>query len=295
MKSFIINHMIPSFLIRLFARPYVAGDSIEKGVEKAKQLYKEKGIFSTLDLLVEALKTKEEIEVVVQTYLKLIESISNIHFISVSLKPTSIGIDISKEYCIENLCRILTAALKANVLVTMDMESSKYIDVTLEIYKELKPEFYNFGTVLQTKLFRTEEDIESLKGLDAYIRLCIGAYPEKKDVAFTKNSEMKEKIVEHTLSLLNDGHYVAVATHDEKPIHEILSTRRQNLRIEFQMLLGVPSEKIQNELLNLKHLVRMYIPFATEWKNATNYLKRRLDENPYMFIYIIRNIFSKIF
>lgn len=299
MKAFLINNFMPSFLVRLFARPYVAGDSIEKGIKTARELWERKGITSTMDLLGEELKTEEEVEDVVKLYLELIEGLGNENFATISLKPTSLGVDISKEYCLENLRKILVRALAANIDVTLDMESSDYTDVTLEMYLALKPEFPNFGTVLQTRLFRTEDDILELKGLNAHIRLCIGIYLEKSDIAYTKKSDMKAKLVEYTSLLLNHNHYVAMATHDEKTIYQILDlleTRGEGpSNIEFQMLLGVPRDNLQQELLKRGFTVRLYVPYATRWKEATNYLKRRLIENPHMAIYTIRNLFGRLF
>ncbi len=298
MKTFVVNHLMPSFLVRIFAKPYVAGDSHIEGIEKAKHLFEENGIYSTLDLLGEELKTKEEVNSVVITYLTLIETIKQYKFSSISLKPTSLGVDISKEYCINNIRTILSAALQANILVTLDMESSSYTDVTLDIYRTLKPEFPNFGTVLQTRLFRTKNDILNLKGLKAHIRLCIGIYLERKEIAYTKKDIMKKKLIEYIPLLLDEGHFVAIATHDEKVIYEILKLLEDregdNSNVEFQMLLGVPREGIQNKLINKGYIVRLYVPFSTKWKYATNYLKRRLIENPHMAIYSIKNIFGMI-
>ncbi|MFX0182659.1 MAG: proline dehydrogenase family protein [Candidatus Hodarchaeota archaeon] len=298
MKTFLVNNFMPSFLVRLFARPYVAGDSIEKGIKTARELWEQKGITSTMDLLGEELQTEEEVEEVVKLYLELIEALKDDNFATISLKPTSLGVDISKDYCIDNLRRILTKALAASIDVTLDMESSDYTDVTLEMYQTLKPEFPNFGTVLQTRLFRTENDILNLKGLNAHIRLCIGIYLEKRDIAYTKKSDMKAKLVEYTSLLLDHNHYVAMATHDEKTIYQILelleARGEKPSNIEFQMLLGVPRDNLQQELLKRGFTVRLYVPYATRWKDATNYLKRRLIENPHMAIYTLRNLFGRL-
>ncbi len=297
MKAFLINNFMPSFLVRIFAKPYVAGDSLEKGVETARKLWVEKGITSTIDLLGEEIKTKEEVEEIVQIYLDVINEIKDEDFATISIKPTSLGIDFSKEYCIENLKKILTIALEKKVDVTLDMESSDYTDVTLEMYRELKPDFPNFGTVLQTRLFRTENDISELTGLDAHIRLCIGIYIEDKKIAYTKKAEMKAKLVEFTELLLKNNHYVAVATHDEKTIRqclEIIKSYGGPTKAEFQMLIGVPRDRVIQELLEQGYTVRLYLPFATEWNYATNYLKRRLIENPHMAIYTLRNLLGRI-
>ena len=237
-------------------------------------------------------------EGVVNTYLEMVNTVKDRKFVSISLKPTALGVDISKEYCLENIRKILTEALELNVLVTLDMESSTYTDVTLEMYHILRPNFPNFGTVLQTRLFRTKNDILDLEGMNAHIRLCIGIYLEDKNIAYTKKLEMKKKIVEYSSLLLKNNHFIAVATHDEKTIDEILKVFEGHDKItshvEFQMLLGVPRERIQKKLKDHGFTVRYYIPFATNWKDATRYLKRRLNENPQMAIYTIKNIIGSI-
>lgn len=291
---------MPSFLVRLFAKPYVAGDSLEKGIEKVHQLWTQKGISSTIDLLGEEIETKEEVEEILKIYLDVVEAIKKEKFASfatVSIKLTSLGIDISKDYCIENVRHILTAALEANIGVTLDMESSNYTESTLEIYRKLKPDFPNFGTALQTRLFRTENDILDLNGLNAKVRLCIGIYLEDGSIAYTKKSDMKTKLVEYTRILLDHNHHVEVATHDEKTINrclEIIENYGGSQKAEFQMLLGVPRDKIKLELLEKGYTMRCYVPFATEWKYATNYLKRRLNENPRLAIYTLQNLFGRI-
>ena len=298
LKAFIVNRLMPGFIVRWFARPYVSGDSLEKGVECARKLWLTEGISSTLDILGEELSTKEDVEKVVITYLDIIEAIKGEKFASISVKPSALGLDISKDYCMENLRRILSIGSDAEVNVTMDMESSVYTDVTLGMYRTLKPEFANFGIVLQTRLFRTKNDIQQLKGLNAHVRLCIGIYLEKKEIAYTKKAIMKEKLVEYFQELHRDGHYCAIATHDDETIRHLLDIIESNgidhSRLEFQMLLGVPRRELQQKLIEKGFVVRLYVPFTTHWRFAIAYLKRRLIENPHMAIYTIRNLFGRL-
>ncbi|MFW9777604.1 MAG: proline dehydrogenase family protein [Candidatus Heimdallarchaeota archaeon] len=298
MKTFIVNRLMPGFLVRWFARPYVSGDSLEKGLECARMLWSTKRIMSTIDLLGEELTAKKEVEKVVRIYLDIIETIKKEKFASISVKPSAFGVRISQDYCLENFRRLLSEAAKVNVQVTMDMESSAYTDATLSMYRRLKPEFANFGTVLQSRLFRTKNDIKELQGLNAHIRLCIGIYLEKSDIAYTKKKIMKEKLVEYFQELQDGGHYVAIATHDEKTIERVVGIIEEkgipSSNFEFQMLLGVPRREIQENLIEKGYVVRLYVPFATHWGAAVAYLKRRLIENPHMAIYTLRNIFGRL-
>ena len=285
MKAFLVN-LFPAFFVKYFARAYVCGVGIECAVEKAQKLWSDTKIASTIDMLGEEVTTKEDVEKIVQIYCNLINRIAKENFPKhISLKPTSLGVDIDKDYCIDNLRKILEKAKQEGVYVTLDMEDSHYTTVTLELYKILRKE-YEWGTVLQSRLLRTKDDILALEGLKARVRLCIGVYNENKSIAHTKKVKMKEKLVEYTALLLDHGHQVDVATHDHKYIIQSLEeVEKRNIdpkNVEFQFLLGVPRERIQQELIQRGYLVRLYVPFTIEWKYAISYLRRRLIENPSM-------------
>ncbi|MHA2250698.1 MAG: proline dehydrogenase family protein [Candidatus Kariarchaeaceae archaeon] len=293
MKDFLVG-LLPSFLVRIFARPYVSGNSIEKGVAKADELWNTRKITSTLDLLGEAVYTLEDVDRIVNTYLELINKIKGKEYTTVSVKPTAIGIHENYETCKKNLEKILEAGKKASIPITLDMEEHDYTDITLQLYRDLLPVYPNFGTVLQTRLFRTWDDITKLKDLKMRIRICIGIYKEDASIALTKKSEMKEELVKMTKQLIENGAFVEVATQDEETIKQILELAKEHgwtpENLEFQQLMGVPLKKVQNELLELGFVVRLYVPFATDWKYATPYLKRRLANNPKMAFYVLKHM-----
>jgi len=295
LKKFIV-YLMPGFLIRFFARPYVSGDSIEKGVTRADELWKLKGISSTLDLLGEEVFSTEQVQQNVNTYFKLLDQLQGKNYATVSLKPSSLGTHESLEFCQKNLEAILDKATEVNIPITLDMEDHNFTDDTLLIYKTLVKKYPTFGTVLQSRLFRTQKDIEELSGIRARIRICIGIYNEDKSIALTNKRDMKSKLVEYTKILVDDGHFVEVATQDKRTIQEIMDlakaegwTREQ---IEFQQLMGVPMTKVQNSLLE-SFTVRLYVPFATHWDLALPYLRRRMLNNPSMGFYVIKNLFKK--
>ncbi|MHA1975832.1 MAG: proline dehydrogenase family protein [Candidatus Hodarchaeales archaeon] len=279
-------NLFPSFLVKFFARAYVAGVGIDSGIKKARDLWEKHKITSTIDMLGEEVTNLEEVEKIVQIYTSLVEKLQDETFPKhISLKPTSLGIDIDKDLCLRNLEQILKIAVEAKITVTLDMEDSNYTNATLELYKTLKPR-YEFGTVLQSRLFRTKDDILSLTGFNARVRMCIGVYNEDSSIAYTEKNEMKKKIVEFTGLLLDNGHQVDIATHDHKCIvnalKEVEDRGLGKDNAEFQFLLGVPRQRIQNELIARGYTVRLYVPFTIEWKCAIAYLRRRLIENPSM-------------
>jgi len=108
---------------------------------------------------------------------------------------------------------------------------------------------------------------------------------------------MKKKMLQQIELLFNEGHYPEIATHDEVVIQEAIEiAEKLNVKknqYEFQMLMGVPMQAFQDELVQNGILVRLYIPFAEKWKFATAYCKRRLAANPAMAAYILKNILHK--
>ena len=290
--------LMPNPLVKIFAAPYVAGDSEQAGADTARRLWTEQGLKSTVDLLGEELTDMKEVEETVTSYITLIDLLGEQEYATISMKPTQLGSHESIETCTKTIARIAEYATAKKIPITIDMEDHPYTDMTLEIYRRLLPQFPDMGTVLQTRLHRTDDDIAALKGLKTRVRLCIGIYLEPADIAIQRKPEMKEKLLTQGERLLDDGHMVEFATHDERLIDRILEMiQRRNApedRFEFQMLLGVPRDAIQRRLISAGHAVRLYVPYAVMWKHALGYSKRRLAANPNMAFYVLGNLFSRL-
>lgn len=297
LKNFVIN-LAPSPLVRLFANPYVAGDSVEATVKTARKLWEERHVFSTIDLLGEELESDEEVQYTVDVYGRLIEALGKQEYATLSMKPTQLGSHRGPEHCKKISEEIVAKAEKYGLKVTLDMEDHTLTDLTLNIFRAIIKDYHSFGTVLQSRLFRTDDDIKSLQGLNARIRICIGIYNEPKEIALQNKPEMKKKMLEQLEVLFKEGHYPEIATHDEAVIQEALGiAERLNIKrdqYEVQMLMGVPKQDFQDELIQNGILVRLYVPFAEKWKFATAYCKRRLAANPAMAAYILKNILQKL-
>lgn len=296
LKRFIVN-LAPSPLVKLFASPYVAGDSIQAAVSTAQKFWEERRVCSTIDLLGEELESDEEVQYTIGVYERLIDALGREEYATLSLKPTQLGSHRGTGHCQKIIGAIVTKAAEQEIKVTLDMEDHHYTDLTLDIFRALKKDHPTFGTVLQSRLFRTDDDIKSLKGLNARIRICIGIYNEPKEVALQSKPEMKKKMLQQIEVLFKEGHYPEIATHDEAVIDEALNiAERLNMkkdRYEVQMLMGVPKQAYQDELVRNGILIRLYVPFAEKWKFAIAYCKRRLAANPAMAAYIIKNILHK--
>jgi len=297
LKERVIN-IAPDFVVKFCAAPYVAGDNKESAIQEADCLWQSRRILSTLDILGEELTSKEEVEKVVASYFGVLNGLKGRNYATISLKPTQLGIHQSFDYCYHNISRILDKAAEYKNFATIDMEDSSFTDVTLSLFKKLRQKYENVGTVLQSRLFRTEKDIEQLDGFQAHIRLCIGIYREPPEIALQNKKDMKEKLLIYMERLFEKGHYVAIATHDERLIHRCMELLQKKEvppeQHEFQMLAGVPRAKIQDELIQKGHTMRVYIPFAEDWKDAIAYCKRRLIANRSMGFYVARNWCKKL-
>ena len=56
------------------------------------------------------------------------------------------------------------------------------------------------------------------------------------------------------------------------------------------MLFGVPRRKLQDSLVADGWTVRLYVPYAESWDDATAYLRRRLVETPSIVGLVLRNL-----
>lgn len=295
-KKFVIN-LAPTPLVKLFAGPYVAGDSIEAAKETARKFWEERQVHSTIDLLGEELESDEEVQYSVDVYKRLIDALGQQNYTTISLKPTQLGSHSSTEFCTKIIEGIVEYAERFNTKVTLDMEDHTLTDLTLDVFRSIHRNHPTFGTVLQSRLFRTDNDIRSLKGMNVRVRICIGIYNEPKEIAIQSKPEMKKKMLEQLETLLKEGHYPEIATHDEAIIQESINiAERLNIKkdgYEVQMLMGVPKQTFQDELIQNGILIRLYVPFAEKWKYASAYCKRRMTANPAMAAYIVKNILHK--
>jgi len=287
---------IPRPLVGIFARQYIAGESLDDAVRVIKDLNAQ-GMCATLDLLGEEVKKKEDSLKALELYKGIFKVIHNEQLDSnVSVKPTHMGLKIDKEFCFNNLKSLIDEAKKYNNFVRIDMEDSSCTEDTIALFLRLRKEGYtNVGTVLQSYMRRTFDDINKLIPVKANLRFCKGAYYwEKRDVVYKDAGIVNDSYQYAVEKLLANGCYIGIATHDEKLVWFGLSLiDKLNLKknqYEFQMLLGVDPE-LRRIIVNGGHKLRVYVPFGKEW---FAYSVRRLKENPKMVTYIMGNMFNRL-
>lgn len=272
-----------------FARRFIAGETVEEAVDTARQL-EAQGLLHTLDYLGESVGSLAEADAATRDYLRVIDAVKQAGIIrNLSLKLTQLGLDVDRATAVDNLRRILTHA--HDFFIRIDMESSAYTQVTLDIFEVLWEQGYrNIGVVLQADLFRTEADEERISRLGGRIRLVKGAYRESKSVAYQHKAEVDDCYAVLVRRLLERGHYPAIATHDIQMIDLAKSHAdtlgRNRDAFEFQMLYGIRRD-LQQMLVSEGYRVRVYVPFGRQW---FPYFMRRLGERPANLGFVLRSL-----
>jgi proline dehydrogenase len=289
-----IIRLAPPPVVRLLARPYIAGESRANAMKVVRDLYQRRGIHSTVDVLGEAIREPFETQAMLQEYLSLLDDLGRCPHANISIKLSALGQGLDESLCAENLEKLLTRAAALDQFVRFDMEDATTVDSTLAYYREFVPQFPKIGVVLQSRLFRTVQDVERLSSLKPGVRLCIGIYREKPDIAFQEKHAMKARLLELLEMMWEKGQYVGLATHDESVIRKALELAREMGKgpesWEIQMLLGVPRAGIQSELLEAGLKVRLYVPYGRHWYS---YCLRRIEHNPEMASLVLRNLFLR--
>ena len=286
--------LVPKFFVKNVASRYIAGTTLDDAMQVVKEL-NEKGCCATLDVLGEHISGNEEAEHAVEEYIKALERIDTEKLdCNISVKLTMLGLKLDLDFCLENMHRLVQKAKKLKNFVRIDMEDSSCTSDTLRIFSELRKKYDNVGFVIQAYMRRSFNDIlEQMNGKKKInVRVCKGIYIEPREIAF-KDME----IINANYNLLRDelmknSHYVGVATHDEKLVWSAYRTIRElNLPkddFEFQMLLGV-DEELRKIIIGDGYKVRVYVPYGEQWYE---YSVRRLQENPKIARYVIKNFFG---
>jgi len=291
--SRVITRLVSRYGMRLGARRFVAGEEWDQAVDQVRAL-NEVGVVATMDYLGESVSDRAMAEAARDVYLGLLDNIASSKVeANVSLKLTQMGLDISPDFCLENVGAIVRKAKSLGNFVRIDMEDSPRTEATIDIFRKLRAEFSNVGLVVQSYLYRSEKDIRDLADLGPNLRLCKGAYLEKPDVAFPKKVDVDENFKKLVLLNLELGGKTCLATHDERIIDWARRAFKDRGvakdRYEFQMLYGI-RPALQRQLAAEGHAMRVYVPYGRQWYP---YFTRRLAERPANVLFIVSNLLRR--
>ena len=276
---------------RLGAARFVAGETLDSCVAVLRKL-NDAGLYANTTLLGEAVPDTEGASAVTAEYETIVERLVAEQLrANVALKLTHLGLSFDEELAYANVERLVARAEALGTFLRIDMEQSDYVEVTLQIYERLRDAAHDaVGTVLQSYLYRTMDDLERLLPRTPNLRIVKGAYLEPESIAYPDKADVDRKYVELVERGLRGGAYIAVATHDEAIIRRVQAfAAREEIprdRFEFQMLYGV-RPGLQRSIAAEGYKVLVASPFGPDWYP---YLMRRLAERPANLGFFLRNL-----
>jgi proline dehydrogenase len=289
-KSF-ANWVTSNQTTRKMSHRFVAGETLDEAIAAAR-VCNHQGMLVSLDYLGENVATAADAQRARDAYLQVFDKISAEKLnANVSCKLTQLGLDISAEFCEGQLLSIVERAAAYDNFLRVDMEGSLYTARTIDVVKRVRTQSPAVGTVIQSYLYRSEQDVDDLLVYGCRIRLCKGAYKEPSQVAFPRKQDVDANYVKLMQVLLSSGFYHGIATHDPKMIAAtIRHAAKEKISkddFEFQMLYGVRTD-LQRQLVRDGFRLRIYIPYGQDW---FPYFMRRLAERPANLAFFARNFF----
>jgi proline dehydrogenase len=277
--------------MRLGAARFVAGETLDQCVPVLRGL-NQKGLRTNTTLLGEGVKDEAMAAKVADAYIDVLDRIAAEKLTTnVALKLTHLGLDLGEELAFANVEKLVAHAAALGNFIRLDMEESARVDPTLRIYRRLRAAGHdNVGTVLQSYLYRTDQDLTDLLPLAPNLRLVKGAYLEPPCVAYPSTADVDAQYVKLAERMLRGCSFTAIATHDERIINQVIAfTEREGIgrdRFEFQMLYGIRPQ-YQIELVRQGYRVLVATPYGPDWYY---YLMRRLAERPANLFFIASNL-----
>ena len=276
---------------RRMARRFVAGEELGEAIVAARACNRA-GMMASLDYLGENVASEADARRARDAYLGIFDRIAQEKLdANVSLKLTQLGLDLGEQFCQGLVETIVKRAAGYGNFVRIDMEGSAYTQRTIELAKRVRAKNPAVGVVVQSYLYRSEQDVRELIGIGCRMRLCKGAYKELPEIAFPQKADVDANYIRLMQLLLSSGIYHGIATHDPRMIAATLDFvaehRIGNDKFEFQMLYGIRTD-LQQKLVRDAYRMRIYIPFGRDW---FPYFMRRLAERPANLVFFIRNLF----
>jgi len=279
-------------LFTFLAKRFIAGETREEALKEVRRL-NELGMRATLDILGENVTSQGMAKELADSYIDLVKAIDKEKVsANVSVKLTQMGLDVSDDFCFENVSRIIETAKACSMFVRIDMEGSNYTERTLRLVHRWAEKYDNVGTVIQAMLIRSEADIKELLRRKIRVRLCKGAYKEPPTVAFPRKDDVNSNYIKLSKMLLDSGIFHSLATHDNAMISAAKNYAVQKGipkgNFEFQMLYGI-NRSGQLELAKDGYGMLVYVPFGTHW---FPYYYRRLRERKENILFIAKHLFK---
>lgn len=287
----LIRRAVSRYGFSLGAKRFVAGETADDFLAVARALNSERFAVAC-GILGEGVTDPSQARAAADEYCALLREFAHSGIdANVAFKLTHVGLDIDVELAFENAARIAATAGQFGNTMRLDMEQSRYVDMTLGMYRRLRERFNNVGFALQSCLFRSQDDLRALLPHSPNVRIVKGAYLEPRTIAYQHKREVDDSYLRLVETAFSGDGYTAVATHDARIVHRVIVLAQQagfpkSGRFEFQMLYGI-SGGLAHQLAAAGYRVRLAVPFGRYW---FPYLMRRLAERPANLAFFLKGL-----
>jgi proline dehydrogenase len=289
-----VNRLVSRHGMRLGARRFVPAETLDEIVPIFRAL-NGAGARGVTGLFDDDARTRDRLERHEGEYARQIVRLAEEGLdANVGLKLTHLGVRFDEELMFESVARLLDLAHERSMRLRIDMEESAIVDATLDLYRRLRASGrHNVGVVLQSYLYRSASDLETLLPLGLNVRLVKGAYLEPASIALQDKPDVDAAYLALLERALPHAEFTAVATHDPAMIRAALEIiEREGVppeRYEFQMLYGIALAE-QRRLLAARLPLRIAAPYGPTW---FTYLMRRLAERPANVTFFLRGALNR--
>ena len=295
-NAWLREHAVKYPFVRRSVSRFMPGETLDAALDAARTLQL-KNLGTVFTHLGENVADRGEARRVAEHYLEVLGRIHELKLpTEVSVKLTQLGLDLSPDFCFENLDQIIQHE-NGNSIIWVDMEASNYVDITLELYRRALKSHPNVGICLQAYLYRTKKDLAELLPLKPSIRLVKGAYKEAASVAFRRKADVDDNyfgLAQEMLRAKTAGQCVRAAfgTHDVRLIRRLADdVRAQGLpasELEVQMLYGIQRAE-QERLAREGSRSIVLVAYGSYWYP---WFVRRLAERPANLWFMVRNVLA---
>jgi proline dehydrogenase len=293
-SQWIAHQLRDRAFLRRAVRRFMPGESLDAALDAAAAFAKQ-GIGTVLTELGEQVTNRAAAEAVRDHYLGVFDRIQRRSLPAhVSVKLTHLGLEADRAACVRDTLALAARAEQTRSFLWIDMEESRYVDATLDVYRRVKAEWANVGLCLQAYLHRTAADLEALFPLSPAIRLVKGAYSEPAEVAFPRRHDVDANYLKLAVRLLSEalrGRAKPVfGTHDLALVAKIREAAAAlglpRRACDFHLLYGIRVAE-QRVLAAEGVNVRVLISYGSAW---FAWYMRRLAERPANVWFILRNL-----
>ena len=285
-------------LVRRSVRRFMPGERLDDALLAAGDLHRA-GIPVLVTRLGENVEDASQAEEVAAHYLSAFDQVKASGLdAQVSVKLTQLGLDQDVELCRSHVARLVEKARAVGGgTLWIDMESSEYVDRTLDVYRRLREGGAAVGVALQAYLRRTPADLDGLLPLGPAVRLVKGAYREPPDRAFPAKRDVDEAYFRLAELLLSEraraaGTFAAFGTHDMALVRRIQEAagrlKAPRTAYELEMLYGIQRAE-QLRLARDGERMRVLISYGDYW---FPWYMRRLAERPANVWFVVKSLWS---